>query len=213
MRTHLPALLIGIVIATYWLCVLYLAVKIRRKAHHPANLFPPGALDRFMRLVWIPAVGLWIAIPLLIPFVHSPHWAFKPLIFVPALAWCCAAVAILALVLTKVCWTKMGTSWRLGVDPEEKTVLIVTGPYAYVRHPIYALSTLLMLATVVACPTILMIAVAAVHLILLQVESRHEEGYLSQVHGPIYLEYCRRVGRFLPVRPGNQTRQTARGAE
>jgi protein-S-isoprenylcysteine O-methyltransferase Ste14 len=210
MRTHFPALLIGIVIATYWLCVLYLAIKIRRKAHHPANMFPPGLSERIMRVIWIGVVALWIAIPLLIPFVHSPPLVFKPLLFVPALAWCCAAVALAALILTKVCWTKMGTSWRLGIDPREKTTLVLSGPYAYVRHPIYALSTLLMLATVVACPTVLMIVVAAAHLILLQIESRREEVYLTRVHGPMYLEYCQHVGRFFPMGPAHLSRQAAR---
>jgi protein-S-isoprenylcysteine O-methyltransferase Ste14 len=55
-----------------------------------------------------------------------------------------------------------------------------------------------MLATVAAQPSPLMIAVAVVHLILLQLEARREERYLLNIHGPAYGEYCARVGRFLP---------------
>jgi protein-S-isoprenylcysteine O-methyltransferase Ste14 len=93
----------------------------------------------------------------------------------------------------------MGKSWRMGIDPDEKTVLIFTGPYAYVRHPIYALSSLLMIATVMVLPTPVMIGVAVVHLLLLQWESRREEQNLSRIHGPQYDQYRARTGRFVPV--------------
>ena len=92
----------------------------------------------------------------------------------------------------------MGKSWRIGIDPAEKNPLIVTGPFARVRHPIYALSSILMLATAAADPAPLMLAVAAIHLSLLQLEARREENHLSRVHGPLYIDYCRATGRFLP---------------
>jgi protein-S-isoprenylcysteine O-methyltransferase Ste14 len=105
---------------------------------------------------------------------------------------------LIAFVLTLMCWKKMGKSWRMGVDPGEKTALVVTGPFARVRHPIYALSSVLMLATVAVAPSALMIAVAAAHLLLLQLEARREEKYLASVHGEVYLDYCKKTGRFLP---------------
>ena len=93
----------------------------------------------------------------------------------------------------------MGKSWRMGIDPYEKTALIFTGPYAYVRHPIYALSSLLMIATVIVVPTPIMFAIAAVHLILLQWEASREEQNLSRIHGPQYDDYRASTGRFFPV--------------
>lgn len=91
-----------------------------------------------------------------------------------------------------------GLFLRMGIDPSEKTALIVTGPFARVRHPIYALSSVLMLATVAAQPCLLMIAVAVIHLGLLQLEVRRQEKYLLNLHGHSYSEYCTRVGRFFP---------------
>ena len=92
----------------------------------------------------------------------------------------------------------MGKSWRMGIDPHEKTRLIVSGPYAYVRHPIYALSSVLMVASFVAVPTIPMLIVAIVHCGLLQWEARREERYLLSVHGQAYQDYLAHVGRFIP---------------
>jgi protein-S-isoprenylcysteine O-methyltransferase Ste14 len=114
------------------------------------------------------------------------------------LQWTAVAVAVGAWVATLVCWKKMGKSWRMGINPAEKTQLIVSGPYAYVRHPIYALSSVLVIASAVAVPTILMICVAVVHCALLQWEARREERYLLGVHGQPYADYVGSVGRFVP---------------
>jgi protein-S-isoprenylcysteine O-methyltransferase Ste14 len=198
MPPNLPSVLVGILLAAYWMRVLHLARKIRREVGHTANVIPPGVFGWITRAIWFPVVFLWIAIPLSVPFIGSPPWILRPLIVSPTLAWIALAVVLTAFILTLICWKKMGKSWRMGVDPSEKTVLIVAGPFAYVRHPIYALSSVLMLATVAAEPSPLMIAVAIVHLVLLQLEARREETYLARLHGRAYLDYCQRVGRFLP---------------
>ena len=92
----------------------------------------------------------------------------------------------------------MGKNWRMGIDPNEQNPLIVTGPYAYVRHPIYALSQAMLVLTVLAIPSPLMIAAGVMHVLLLQWEARREEGHLRGVHGTKYDEYCEGVGRFVP---------------
>jgi len=92
----------------------------------------------------------------------------------------------------------MGRSWRMGINPDDKTQLVITGPYAYLRHPIYALSSLLMLCTMVIVPSPAMIVVGCTHLLLLQWEARREEKYLTALHGNTYANYARRTGRFVP---------------
>jgi protein-S-isoprenylcysteine O-methyltransferase Ste14 len=112
--------------------------------------------------------------------------------------WIAVGIATVAFGITWVCWIKMGKSWRMGIDPNEKTQLIFNGPYAYVRHPIYGLSQVLMLSTLAAWPTPLMLVLAALHLFLMQWEVRREDKYLVQLHGPAYAEYMKHVGRFVP---------------
>jgi protein-S-isoprenylcysteine O-methyltransferase Ste14 len=198
MFRNLPPVLVGILVGMYWLRVVHLARKIRRRTGHTANVVPPGKVGMITRFVWFPVVFLWIAIPLSTALPWSPPWVARPLIGSPALSWSALAVAVVAFVLTLICWKKMGTSWRMGIDPGEKNPLIVTGPFGYVRHPIYALSSVLMLATAAVAPSPLMIAVAIAHLVLLQLEARREERYLSGVHGSVYVEYCKITGRFIP---------------
>jgi protein-S-isoprenylcysteine O-methyltransferase Ste14 len=198
MPAGLPVPLVGILVGAYWLRVLHLARKTRRSAGHGANVIPPDQVGQITRAVWFPVVVLWIALPLSAPFISNPPAVLRPLIVSWPLAWLGVILAIVSFSLTLICWKQMGKSWRMGVDPAETTPLIVTGPFARVRHPIYALSSVLMLATVAVVPSPLMMLVAAVHLLLLQLEARREEKHLLKRHGPTYREYCDRVGRFLP---------------
>jgi len=198
MPVRLPALLVGFIVLAYWARVLRMARKIRRLAGHSANVIPPERVGRLIRVIWFPLTFLWILVPLIAPFIKSPPWVLQPLVDLPVLEWAGCGVAAIAFLLTWICWKKMGKSWRMGIDPNETTSLIVTGPYAYVRHPIYALSSVLMLATVAAEPVPILVLIAIVHLVLLQMEARREERHQTRVHGQVYLDYCSKTGGFLP---------------
>lgn len=198
MIVNWPALVVGLMIGAYWARVLKLVRKARRQHGASANFVPPELLGRILRIIWYPAVGIWILHPLLTSILKNLPAIMRPLYHAPIVQWIALAIAIAAFVATLVCWKKMGKSWRMGINPDEKTQLILSGPYEYVRHPIYALSSLLMLMTLAIVPSPLMIATAACHLLLLQWEARREEQYLVGVHGDAYRSYMSRVGRFVP---------------
>jgi protein-S-isoprenylcysteine O-methyltransferase Ste14 len=193
-----PAILIGLILLTYWLRVLYMVRRTKRSVGHDAHLVPPEPLGRVLRVVWIPVVVLWVLTPLYAGFFAPTIWPLRELFNVAALDWAALAVAAVAFALTWVCWKNMGKSWRMGIDPNEKTELVFSGPFAHVRHPIYGLSSVLMLATMAAVPSPLMLLVGILHLALLQWEVRREERYLVALHGRAYGDYQARVGRFFP---------------
>jgi protein-S-isoprenylcysteine O-methyltransferase Ste14 len=195
-----PALAVCIIVAFYWGRVLHLAAKARRQDGHAAHFIPPEPLGRVLRLIWFPVVALWIAIPLLIGTAARlpPRIFFAPIYLNYPVATIGVIITAAALAATLVCWKRMGRDWRMGIDPAERTRLIVTGPYAYVRHPIYALSQLMMLGTVIAVPAPAMTGLALLHILLLQWEARREEAHLLRVQGEQYSRYMGQVGRFLP---------------
>ncbi len=196
-ENSVPTLVVALVVTVYWARVLQLVVKTRRRTGKSANFLPPEKLGRLLRILWIPVVGGWIIFPLLLALGYSSG-VLRPVWNQPALAIAASAVAVLCLGLTWICWQRMGRSWRMGINPNEKTQLIVTGPYAYVRHPIYALSTLLMVASVVAAPSPAMFVCGVIHIAFVRWEARREERYLLGVHGEIYARYLRAVGGFMP---------------
>lgn len=95
----------------------------------------------------------------------------------------------------------MGRSWRMGIDPAERTEMISQGPYRWLAHPIYALSQLMMLGTLLSLPSPLMMIAGALHLSLLHWEARREERHMLRSHGEMYRRYRARVGGFVPKFP------------
>lgn len=205
MSKNWPALIIGIVVLVYWSRVLMMVRRSRKKAGHGANLVPPEPLGRILRIVWMPVILLWIMLPLVAFIAKRPERypatirpIFRTFWLPSGMGWMAAIVAIICLLATFVCWQRMGSSWRMGIDPQDKTQLVFSGPFAFVRHPIYGLSSMLMLATLLAVPNVLMFATGGVHLILLQWEAHREEMHLIKIHGDEYLQYSRHTGRFFP---------------
>jgi protein-S-isoprenylcysteine O-methyltransferase Ste14 len=194
-----PALLVGIILLGYWIRVILLVRSTKRDAGHHANFIPEEKLGRVIRVVWIPVVTLWVFLPLLAGFgLFSNFFPLRPLFYHPAVAWAAVTVAFIAFVLTWICWQNMGKSWRMGIDPKEKTQLVLSGPFSYVRHPIYGLSQLLMLMTAVIVPSPLVLLVGVLHILFMQWEVRREDVYLVTAHGEAYRRYQQDVGRFFP---------------
>ena len=110
-----------------------------------------------------------------------------------------SVVAVLGVVLTVVAQLAMGVSWRIGVDPAERTELVTDGPFALVRNPIFSamLVTAIGLAAMVPNLVAVLGLVALVAALELQVRAV-EEPYLTTVHGDDYRSYLKRVGRFVP---------------
>lgn len=210
MPKNWPALIIGIVVSIYWFRVMIMVRQSRKKSGHGANFVPPEKLGRVLRVVWMPVILLWVVLPFFSFVVKKdkrlPEEAREvlgkmllPLVSLPQVfGWIAALVAVVCLLATFACWKRMGKSWRMGIDPNDVTQLVFSGPYAYVRHPIYGLSSLLMIATMLALPSGLMITAGVIHLILLQWEARREERHLVRQHGDEYVSYARNTGRFFP---------------
>ena len=117
-----------------------------------------------------------------------------------------AAVATLGAVLAAggvlgTAWAQraMGASWRVGIDPEERTELVTTGPYRSVRNPIYTAMFAFALGLALLVPNAAsllgMVGVVAVIDIVVR---RVEEPYLESVHGPDFRAWAGHTGRFLP---------------
>ena len=199
MAYRVSIFILGLIIAAYWARVLRMARKARHRTGRAANFLPPEPVGRVLRVLWIPVVIVWIVHPIVTAVVMPPARAMAPLWASVWISGPMVAVTFGCFWASRICWRTMGKNWRMGIDPAERTSLVVVGPYAYVRHPIYALSQVMMLASVIAVPSPVMIAAGLLHILLLQWEARREERHMVQVHGQAYLDYCANVWRFIPA--------------
>jgi protein-S-isoprenylcysteine O-methyltransferase Ste14 len=94
---------------------------------------------------------------------------------------------------------KMGRSWRIGVNKEERTQLVTDGLFSTVRNPIFSAMLLAFLGLTLMVPTVLAVCCWLTLLISLELHVRFvEEPYLRRIHGDNYAQYASRVGRFIP---------------
>lgn len=108
-------------------------------------------------------------------------------------------LAVAGIGLTFYAQVAMGTSWRIGVDHEERTQLVTTGPFALVRNPIFAAMLPTALGLTLLVPSWVAIAGLAGLVVALELQVRVvEEPYLLAVHGDAYSDYAADVGRFFP---------------
>jgi protein-S-isoprenylcysteine O-methyltransferase Ste14 len=93
----------------------------------------------------------------------------------------------------------MGASWRVGVDPNERTELVTRDLFRSVRNPIFTGMTLCLAG--VAFTSRSWVAAVAVGLFIIGIETqvrRVEEPYLLRMHGEPFEAYVHRTGRFVP---------------
>ncbi len=111
-------------------------------------------------------------------------------------------VAVVGLVATVGAQTAMGASWRIGVDPAERTELVTSGMFGSVRNPIFSAMVLSQAGIAAMVPSVVSIAAIVTLVVAVQVQVRIvEEPYLLGVHGDAYCTYSQRTGRFVPRWP------------
>lgn len=117
--------------------------------------------------------------------------------------WAAVAGVVLGvagIALTLVAQLGMGDSWRIGVDGTQRTELVTTGVFAWVRNPIFTAMLIATVGLALLIPNAVSVAALVVLAAALEVQVRLvEEPYLAGIHGAAYERYRSATGRFLPA--------------
>ena len=103
------------------------------------------------------------------------------------------------LVLLIIAQLHLGASWRIGIDEGTKSGLVTSGFYRFCRNPIFLAILITLTGYTVLLPTRLSLVLLLGAFIGIRQQILTEEAYLRRTYGESYLEYARRVGRFLPT--------------
>ena len=182
----------------YWAGVLILARRVRQQIGRSPNMTPRGAKERVLWLGWLLVIAVWIGQPF---FAGEKAWPLVRLC--PLLTHVAVMISGLVLVVTGYaatlwCYAIMGSAWRIGVDAQEKNALVTTGPFARVRHPIYALQVVMLAGALCLLPTLCSLMLLAFHLACVWLKAADEEAYLIATHGEAYRAHIVRTGRLFP---------------
>ena len=198
-----PAWLAMAAVWVYWLGVLIMGIRARLQGVRSAGLIPSQTIERIMWLIWVPVIAGWIIFPWLTisrgesPWL-MPQWALVGEVWL-SLRWLAAAITWVCFGATVYCWRWMGRNWRVGVTEDDPTELITSGPFGRVRHPIYAISILMIWCTLLAAPSWPLLVSALLHTVLMNLKARNEERWMVNMHGETYIDYRRRTNRFIPA--------------
>lgn len=197
-----PVLVVAVCVWWYWAAVVALSWLRRLWTGQRGALRPRAASDRWLMRFWILVIIAWNALPAMAlhkgepPFGPFAEALESPLVY---LRWAAAAGAVGCVVVTVRCWVEMGRDWSVAiVEDGEGQGLVTTGLFRWVRHPIYALSVLMVVLTAVACMSWPMALAALAHVTMMNLKARREEQALIGVFGDAYRDYMKTTGRFVP---------------
>lgn len=113
-----------------------------------------------------------------------------------------AGAAFLAVVSCWLGWTAvthLGKQFRIHAGLYHDHELVRTGPYAVVRHPIYASLMLLLVSTIlIVTPWLIGLAALVVFVIGTEIRVHTEDGLLASRFGDQFRIYQKRVPAYIP---------------
>jgi protein-S-isoprenylcysteine O-methyltransferase Ste14 len=136
----------------------------------------------------------------LMSWPHIPvPWLYRPLL--PQTIWTFwSGAAITTAGLLFAVWARqhLGTNWSRSVTIKQDHQLIVTGPYALVRHPIYTGILTGFLGTDLAIAQMRGIVAFVLIALVLWYKLRMEEQWMRTQFGAPYEAYSRRTAALVP---------------
>jgi len=107
-------------------------------------------------------------------------------------------IGLLGLSFCLYAQVKMGKSWRVGIDEENKTELVTDGLYKFIRNPTYLGLFILNIGVWLIWPSNSVFLLNVLFFLILEVQVRCEEDYLTKIFGEEYLNYKKRTKRYIP---------------
>ena len=152
-------------------------------------------------LVTLRLVGL-VGVVGLITYLVNPAsmaWASVPLPV--GLRWTGVALALIAGLLLVWMFRTLGGNLTDTVVTRRRHTLVTTGPYRWVRHPLYSSAALVISGNSLVAANWFFFVAGILAFLLLVIRTRREEANLIARFGDDYRQYMQRTGRFVPRWP------------
>jgi protein-S-isoprenylcysteine O-methyltransferase Ste14 len=160
----------------------------------------PGAGDA---AVWLRYVGLRLVALLILVLAVRLARRYPAVggivVLPPALGWAAAALTVIGIGFAMWARVSLGRNWSPRPTVKEQHELVTSGPYAFVRHPIYSGLMLATLGTAltVAIPGIVLFIIVVSTFV---VRARKEEQLMLErfpTHYPAYQKHTKRLVPFV----------------
>lgn len=160
----------------------------------------PQAVEREGRGLFAFRLASWfLMIGVLVSYALNLAWLTSLHIGLPDwLRWVGFAVGLGSVAFWTWTQTELGTQWSPQLRLREGHHLITTGPYAHLRHPMYAGMSGFGIGLALVSANWVFVALTVLVLLGLAVRVPQEERMMIEKFGDEYRVYMRRAGMFLP---------------
>ncbi|HCM75734.1 MAG TPA: isoprenylcysteine carboxylmethyltransferase family protein [Cytophagales bacterium] len=152
-------------------------------------------------------IGFYFKLTIILMFVYVLLFAFVPSLdhsYLPikqlenlTIKYIGLGLLGFALIWTTIAQGHMKNSWRIGIDTVTKTELITTGLFGISRNPIFFGMTISLVGLFMTTPNALTGLFLILGHVLIQIQIRLEEDFLTSQHGQSYLTYKQKVRRLI----------------
>lgn len=152
-------------------------------------------------------IGLYFKLTMIFMFVYVLLFAFMPSLCnnflrikqleTSTIQYVGIGFLVFALIWTIIAQVHMKNSWRIGIDIETKTELITTGLFGLSRNPIFFGMTISLVGLFFTTPNALTGLFLILGYVLIQIQIRLEEEFLTNQHAQNYLSYKQKVRRLI----------------
>lgn len=177
------------------------SIRLRRRADRAGGEIPrsrdPAGVRVALRIggaAYYGSVLLWL--------VYPPALRWSAVAVTPAVRW--SGVVVTACGLGLAVWSlrHLGSNVTPTAIARPDAELVASGPYRWVRHPLYSSMFLTVPGIAAASANLIVLVAGAAMLAAIVVRTRAEEENLVRLIGEEYRSYMESTGRFLPRRPG-----------
>lgn len=139
---------------------------------------------------------MWLSV---IIWLINPRWmAWAQLDTPSVLRWFGVVLGVVCLPLTYWLFSSIGTNITQTVATRADHQLVTSGPYRYVRHPLYTVGMAMFFAFALLASNWFIALSTAVVLVMLLIRLPKEEQKLVDRFGEQYRQYMQRTGKLLP---------------
>ena len=135
---------------------------------------------------------------LVLYLLSPPWWTWTYIPLGEWVQWSGIVTAVVPLFFLVWVHRHLDRQWSIALELQEDHKLITTGPYRYVRHPMYLGIFAYTIGLMMISSDVLVIMFFAFSIWVNYMRIPREEQMLIQRFGDEYLEYMKRSGRLLP---------------
>lgn len=174
-----------------------IAFYFRRKSERAGEPVPFHEEGRFIMLsLRIAGLAMWLSVIL---WLINPRWmAWSQLEIPEFLRWSGVALGFVCLPLVYWLFSSIGINITQTVETRADHQLVTSGPYRYVRHPLYTVGIMMFFALALMAANWFIAVATSIVLVMLLVRLPKEEAKLIERFGDDYRQYMQRTGKLLP---------------